>query len=114
MDQDVLEASVGIRRFMPSGCFAALAADDATATELVTAFRERFNIELESDFLNKRLDQLLGVRTLSFREDDYARVKSYPAAIQLANLEEARNALPQIRFEHKEKGGTGDSSGRST
>jgi hypothetical protein len=51
IDQDVLEASVGLRRFMPSGCYAVLVADQAAAAEMVTFFHDRLGIALEGDFL---------------------------------------------------------------
>lgn len=96
MDQDVLETSVGIFRMMPSNLYAVLVTDGSKVTQIINVFHDRYGIKLEDDEIAQKITKRLGVKILSFHNDDYDVVKSSQEIIELMDMEGLKAILPSF------------------
>jgi hypothetical protein len=95
MDQDVAAGSIGFITAFPSFRHVVFARSPEDAAKLASRFREVFGIDLNEDFLTKKIGQRLGVTVLSF-SDENGKVKTSKNVVEVSDLLQARDAVPEI------------------
>src|SRR4051794_7069103 len=96
--EDVAAEAVGIMGFMPSPRHLMLAKNAEHATEIKELFKQKFSINLSSDYMSDVIGRRLGVIALAFCDESGQVIRS-DAVVEVPDIQGAKMELPQIRHE---------------